>query len=436
MGVVAIGDYNYYRRGVRYVGVASSRQGVVMDEKYSFLALFVCMARRRGLVLLGGFRCLCSCKTSPGHKVFVAIACAIAGLYAVTLPVGSQTSTPTPTAALYHRGELMSIFPGGYDEDAFWRCTTVDQGPASTATTNIESGCSQLTWSYIAGDSISNHFGYDVLSEDDSGIESMFGAIYLIPPQGVYTFTLSCDLSANRYWHAGGGSSLTASAAAIGVINSGKVSGAQWGMPGFPSGQHDTSLSIQQVYGLVDGNYLWSDVVPGFVNLATPGNNPGSWVSVQGYVNSPGQNNGASGLVDCVIAHLKQNVGGIEMPWIPGDVVFPPTVTPVPAPTSVWDLVPWIPITNPLYPKVELGSPMTPTCYSVLPEIDFDGDSAWLDWFSTVMEVPDVQSAAVEFCATEYDAVIEIWGIDVGAYLVVTMALVAGGALFKIMAQA
>lgn len=371
---------------------------------------------------------------------------AIVGLYAL-MPVDAYAQTPTPTATPrpYYRGEYPSVFPGGYDEDAFWVCQGAGEGANSGAAlaAMVGSPCVSLSWSNTGFGVVSNSFGFYSAVEDDSPIEYARNVMTFIAPRVVQTYTISCDFSATRYIHAGGGSTYTALHTTSWFENGALVADLGGGPPSFLGGATQVLESSQKVVSLLSppspvfGHW---ESVPNYSDwLANPAVGDGP-VGVSSDIQATGQNNGLSRTMICVVADLMvgESDGGGE--WVPPGI----EPTPTPSGTSVAILpwpspVSWVPITDTTnMPDMGISEPVSGTCQTIVPGIVIDPDELADDlptgfgWLITLLPLPEINTTPVEWCTVEYDIGMRFLGVDLGASLLLVMGIGATAVLVSI----
>lgn len=378
----------------------------------------------------------------------------IVGLYTLTASVSAQTATPTPTpfpTSVWY-GQHSALFPGGYNQDAFYICyqygETEHAMPQSSTVFWLDLGCAQLN-TFMHPDGFG---GYFWRSEEINRFTIATTGSYqrtewdvvIIPPTSMQTITVQCDVVNDRY-----------------DIFGGPVSAST--QPSFRSAKASTFVSYGPTGAIVHGNGATSILVQYWLAspasrkwdyyadaladaVATPGSAQKSvsgparleWLAV-----SSGINDETIASAVCYVTSYSLLPGGptpnAPIFATPTPAVGTPTMTPTPAATGDWAITPWVPVTSTVNaPFFEVSPPISATCYLVVPGIEIDSSATgsggtWWDWVIGAIPLPDVSTTPVEFCIQEWGLSLRVFGYDMGAALVTMLGLGAAGVLFSIL---
>lgn len=303
---------------------------------------------------------------------------------------------------------------GGRHADDWYYCyssTYNGTGGTHSSTWSTPPECDQILWTPDAGGGggASSVLFQGSVSVDDNEAARIKG--WVVPARGIQSFVVSCEAFVT-YCNNGIGSF---SANADGGNATGFTHSGNWnvGVSSVPSGQCGSwNLDVVSTRSTSTYDRWWSpDPFPGYTSSGIT-----SYPFYQAEALTSNSNRSGSAGFSCQVTSWTSFTSWLTDPanptpgsgWTPGpgDLVPSPTPSPTP-PTSTWDINPWLPLTDTVAaPEFDFGDAGPETCYTVVPGYSYDWDSVTYGWDE------------VEFCTTEQDLTLSIFGVDIGTLLI------------------
>lgn len=352
-------------------------------------------------------------------------------------PAIAQTSTPTPTATVFSTPTSTpspvgspTLVPGTptppvLGSTVMWYCYL-------KATDNEGNGAGVAP---ICGWGKDFYFQNQRHKKSGDGFidnrDTNYDRVVLIPPSSTKQITLVCHTFGQAYsidrGTGGAGASARVSFAAhpspyVTAKKNGSVTlSDNLIQVNFTQGNTFDAVDTM-VWRLEDAYSSWPapDIIPDeygdYVNYVG--------IAIRSSANATGHtDNEALGITsaDCEVTEVQRLDGST---YVPTEPVVGPTVTPgiEPSPTTDWNPIPWVPITNsPNSPTFTVGVPGATTCYVILPEFTWDWDSTGYGW------------EEIELCSQSYDIGLSAFGVDLGDLLLTAFLLMGAGILISIL---
>lgn len=344
-------------------------------------------------------------------------------LLAVVVSIGIYSLAP---------GVALAQYPDGARDPGNWYFCYASQfndneGTFTSVPWSEDMLCETLLFKEVAGGGgfiESIDMAASVLAEGSDASHGRAAKLrgFVIPPRGMKDFNYACTAGATQCHNGGTGSVSSSVRSAVGSLFSEVTTG--WVLNSTAATSGSCATITTDVVGLMRSSVYdtwWTNDTP--VNWNTSGSTVGTYWEISALTISDKRSSGAS--FRCHVTGWVSNPTWLASnpEWGPGPEDLVPVATATPSTT--WSVNPWVPITDSVNaPEFELGPPGTEVCTIVIPAYGWTWDSVEYGW------------DLVEFCSTEYDLTLRIFGIDLGTYLVTFFLLGGVGVLVSIIKRA